>query len=285
VMTVMGRSRGVLVCREKHKTPAMRSYGLMVSVVIHVLLLSLPLCATVTRLSAQSSGGMVMSMIEAGPEPAVTVNERERAGDGDATVTAGAAEDASAQGEETTVAAAEPVQELRSEEGTMPAYSEPGRVSVPEATNAVKAAVENGETRDVEELESGGDPAMPPQDIMTARADDGEPRRTDAEAPQLGPDTVKFGSAGGPAFVKRVLPEYPWMARKAGREGRVLLRLTIDERGRLTDVVVVEKAGYGFDREAVRAVRRSTFRPAVRDGVPVRSEALLYVRFELEEPE
>ncbi|HDH01623.1 MAG TPA: energy transducer TonB, partial [Nitrospirae bacterium] len=75
---------------------------------------------------------------------------------------------------------------------------------------------------------------------------------------------------------------YPWIARKMGREGRVLLRLTIDETGRLLDVVVVEKAGFGFDREAVKAVRLSTFRPAVRNGMPVKSEALLYVKFEFE---
>jgi periplasmic protein TonB len=64
-----------------------------------------------------------------------------------------------------------------------------------------------------------------------------------------------------------------------GREGTVVLSLTIDEQGTLQDAEVAERAGFGFDEEALRAVRASKFKPAVRSGKPVASRALLPVRF------
>jgi protein TonB len=94
---------------------------------------------------------------------------------------------------------------------------------------------------------------------------------------------TSFGSVDGPRFLKRVIPRYPKMAKRFGIEGRVILMLTIDEKGNLIEVEVVERAGYGFDREAVKAVKESTYLPAYKNGVPVKSKALLTVRFVLKE--
>lgn len=92
---------------------------------------------------------------------------------------------------------------------------------------------------------------------------------------------VKFGSTNTPQFLHREMPVYPLMARRLGREGRVLLRLTIDENGRLLNIEVLERAGFGFTEAAIEAVKKSTFRPAVQDGRPVMSKALLPVSFKL----
>ncbi len=92
---------------------------------------------------------------------------------------------------------------------------------------------------------------------------------------------VEFGSANAPRFLHREMPVYPLMARRLGKEGRVLLRLTIDENGKLLNVEVIEGAGYGFTEAAVRAVKKSTFQPAAQDGKPVMSKALLPIRFSL----
>jgi len=73
------------------------------------------------------------------------------------------------------------------------------------------------------------------------------------------------------------------MARRLGREGRVVLKLIIDEAGRLMDVQVVQSAGHGFDRSAVSAVRRSSFTPAVYNGQPIKSKTKLPIRFVLRE--
>jgi protein TonB len=72
------------------------------------------------------------------------------------------------------------------------------------------------------------------------------------------------------------------MARKLNQEGRVLLKLTIDEKGNLLNVEVIEKADYGFTEAAVEAVKKSTFLPAKKDGKSIASRALLPIRFRLE---
>jgi protein TonB len=80
-----------------------------------------------------------------------------------------------------------------------------------------------------------------------------------------------------------VLPVYPRFARRIGKEGTVMLRLTLDEGGSLKNVELLEKAGHGFDEAAVAAVRASRFRPALRHGRPVSCRAILPVRFELQD--
>jgi protein TonB len=90
---------------------------------------------------------------------------------------------------------------------------------------------------------------------------------------------TEFGTSGAPAFLKRQMPIYPMMAKKLGKQGKVVLRLFINEKGRLLNVEVVEPAGYGFTESAVEAVRMSTFSPARENGVSISSKALLAIRF------
>ncbi|MBU1398738.1 MAG: TonB family protein, partial [Proteobacteria bacterium] len=93
------------------------------------------------------------------------------------------------------------------------------------------------------------------------------------------PVKTEFGTAAAPSFLHREMPVYPAFARKLGKEGEVVLRLTIDERGNLLNVEVLETAEYGFTEAAVDAVKKSTFLPAKKNGKPVASRALLPVRF------
>lgn len=90
-----------------------------------------------------------------------------------------------------------------------------------------------------------------------------------------------FGSTGAPVFLKRQMPVYPMMAKKLGKQGKVVLRLFINEKGRLLNVEVVEPARYGFTESAVEAIKMSTFSPAREKGVSVASKALLIIRFVL----
>jgi periplasmic protein TonB len=89
------------------------------------------------------------------------------------------------------------------------------------------------------------------------------------------------GAMGGPQFIQRFVPRYPRQAQRLGVEGSVLLRLAIDASGKLSRVEVVNGAGNGFDEEAVQAVKRSTFAPAVQNGRPVSCLAMLKIRFQL----
>jgi protein TonB len=64
-------------------------------------------------------------------------------------------------------------------------------------------------------------------------------------------------------------------------EGRVVLKLTIDEKGTLMNVEVVESTGSDFADAAVDAAKRSRFTPARRNNAPILSVALLPIRFTL----
>jgi periplasmic protein TonB len=96
------------------------------------------------------------------------------------------------------------------------------------------------------------------------------------------PTDVEFGSATGPFYHHQVMPWYPTIARKMGKEGRVLLKVTIDEKGKLVNVEVLEDPGYGFAEEAVKAVKKSSYVPARKAGIPVLTTALLPIRFVLQ---
>ena len=73
------------------------------------------------------------------------------------------------------------------------------------------------------------------------------------------------------------------MARKLGKEGKVVLRLALDAQGQLQGIDIVEANGFGFAEAASSAIRKSTFAPAVRDGRAISSRVLVPVRFVLKE--
>jgi len=77
-----------------------------------------------------------------------------------------------------------------------------------------------------------------------------------------------------PQLVEFVQAPYPDAARESGREARVRLVLSIDVEGAVTDAVVVEPVGDGFDEAALDAVQRFRFLPALGPGgpIPVRVE-------------
>ena len=95
------------------------------------------------------------------------------------------------------------------------------------------------------------------------------------------PYDTSFGQADAPRFLEYVQPKYPLAARQQGREGTVVLRLTIDEKGNLVQVEVISSPSDGFAQSAVEAVKRSTFAPAQRGGKAVASRAVLPMRFAL----
>ncbi|WP_088332504.1 energy transducer TonB [Lacimicrobium sp. SS2-24] len=70
--------------------------------------------------------------------------------------------------------------------------------------------------------------------------------------------------------IERVLPKYPISEAKAGKEGWVRVDFVVDEQGQVTDAVVLDSSGVdGFEREALRAVRRWQYEPALVDGEAV----------------
>lgn len=78
-------------------------------------------------------------------------------------------------------------------------------------------------------------------------------------------------------------PPYPASKIDSGAEARLRLRLSIDERGRVTAVEPVGDADPAFLAAARRhLVAKWRYRPATEDGRPVASETVITLRFELE---
>ena len=94
-----------------------------------------------------------------------------------------------------------------------------------------------------------------------------------------GPMEARFGDPEGPQFAYREKPEYPFAARRLHKEGKVTLMLTIDEKGSLRKVDVVEATDQMFAASAVEAMKRSQFRPAKRDGAAIACQAPFTIHF------
>ena len=93
---------------------------------------------------------------------------------------------------------------------------------------------------------------------------------------------MRFGDRGAPSFIYQEIPVYPMLARRLGKEGRVLLKLLIDADGTLLNVEVMESPGYGFTEASIEAVKKSTYAPAHRYGIRTATRALLPISFRLQ---
>lgn len=79
-------------------------------------------------------------------------------------------------------------------------------------------------------------------------------------------------------------PPYPAAKRDAGVEAALTLKLTIDDRGRVTSVEPVGKADPAFlARARAHLLRAWRFEPATENGKPVASVKTITLRFELGE--
>lgn len=142
-------------------------------------------------------------------------------------------------------------------------------------SNAFRTAGESIQTKKVPEKSVGGNPPVsPPLDSIAGKA-------SEASLPQSIVES-RFGDIGAPSFIYQEIPVYPELARRLGKEGRVILKLLIDADGKLLNVEVIEATGYGFTEASVAAVKKSRYSPGYRDGVKVATRALLPVSFRLQ---
>lgn len=84
--------------------------------------------------------------------------------------------------------------------------------------------------------------------------------------------------------VSQVFPEFPETARLAGLEGTVVVRYTIDTRGRVREVTILRRSRSPlFDESAVHAIRNWRFKPMKRNGEFVEVVHDLTIYFVLEQ--
>lgn len=83
---------------------------------------------------------------------------------------------------------------------------------------------------------------------------------------------------------ERSPPAYPAMSRRLGEQGRVVLRVELDESGAVARATVDKSSGsQRLDEAALTAVRQWRCRPAQRNGIAVRAVALQPFNFVLQQ--
>ena len=74
---------------------------------------------------------------------------------------------------------------------------------------------------------------------------------------------------------------YPAEAQEQGIEGSVVLQLDIDREGNVTNAIVTEPVGHGFDEAATEAAKKFRFEPARRGETPIPARILYRYDFTL----
>ena len=91
------------------------------------------------------------------------------------------------------------------------------------------------------------------------------------------------GRHGIEAFVKKEL-KYPDAARKAGIEGTVSVRYTVDYKGNVIHANVISGLGHGCDEEALRIVRLMKFTVPEDGRIKSKYSRKLHIHFRLHAP-
>ena len=134
------------------------------------------------------------------------------------------------------------------------------------------------------------EPAVPPPETPVERKPPSTPPAT--EAPALPSIPVMVDAHwyeakqldAQPKAAAKIVPLYPPAASRNGIEGTVKLKLRIDEFGVVREVEVEEGDPPGvFDESALDAFGKGRFKPAIKDGRPVRALIYIRVRYELGE--
>jgi TonB family protein len=88
-----------------------------------------------------------------------------------------------------------------------------------------------------------------------------------------------------PKLVENAEPVYPESKRASGETAKVVLSLTLDDQGAITDASVLESAGEDFDASALEAAKRLRFEPATKAGKAVPARIAFRFDFELKQEE
>jgi len=82
-------------------------------------------------------------------------------------------------------------------------------------------------------------------------------------------------------ILSKPTPIYTEEARSKHIEGEVLLEVVLEATGKIRVLKVVRGLGHGLDDAAVRAAEQIRFKPALRDGQPSDSTAVLHIIFQI----
>ena len=141
----------------------------------------------------------------------------------------------------------------------------------------------------------------PPQEIQQPQVDIQAAEDDEADEEEIAPTTFDSfedmpppppPSGGGsevflafdepPVLVDFVSPEYPALAREAGIEGTVAVRVLVNEEGKVISADVLQSdVTDAMAKAAVEAAKKCRFRPAKQRTIPVKAHVMIPFHFQL----
>jgi TonB family protein len=207
------------------------------------------------------------------PEPARTPRPESRI-----SITPGPPAPQAATAPAATPGAAAVVPEIARSEPSVGQSSEPRRAAVAEPPP--EAATVNP-TPDAPASSAAAASAGPvaPSETSTLARGESAPNPTPGSPPSSGGSPVPQNQRRDPRVLSKVTARYPTELRSAGIGGDVVLRLTIDARGRIVKIQPISGPEL-LRREAITAVQRWRYAPATVSGVPVEAETTVLFTFD-----
>ena len=122
---------------------------------------------------------------------------------------------------------------------------------------------------------------LPQPPLTTSSAEDKSKTPTLSNLGHGAPAGLPYGSVpGGPIFGDEVRPAlpvatadpvvYPW--ERPSSEGKVVIEITIDERGEIVRKTVLQSLGAMIDQKCLAALDSWRFQAATRNGAPISSK-------------
>ena len=122
---------------------------------------------------------------------------------------------------------------------------------------------------------------LPQAPLIPSGAEDSAKTATLSKLGYGAPAGLPYGSVpGGPVYGDEVRPAlpvatadpvvYPW--QRPDSEGKVVIEITIDERGEIVRKTVLQSLGPEIDSKCLAALENWHFQPATRNGAPIPSK-------------
>ncbi len=122
---------------------------------------------------------------------------------------------------------------------------------------------------------------LPQLPLARAEAQDDAQTATLSKLGRGAPAGHPYGTVpGGPVYGDEIRPAlpvttsdpvvYPWQRPES--EGKVIIEITIDERGEIVRKTVLQSLGPAIDKQCLAALENWHFQPATRNGTPIPSK-------------
>jgi|GEM_PF-6763919 len=86
-----------------------------------------------------------------------------------------------------------------------------------------------------------------------------------------------------PRMLSAYVPVYPVELYRQGIEGKVMVEIKLDKKGKVESATVIDSPNEGFNSSALYAAERFEFKPATKDGKAISVRARVNINFSLQD--